>query len=126
MKFGWKLSLLTVMAMSALLLLAAGPAAAVEGGLGIKKIHFNRASAVNLAKAPGITDEIAEAIVEYRETRGFFKKPKDLLKVPGITKEVYDRINPQVGPEGDMFTVPRKGEVLEEEEDEPALSPSKC
>jgi competence ComEA-like helix-hairpin-helix protein len=96
------------------------------GGLGEVRIQFNYASAVNLAKAPGITEEIAEAICDYRDEEGLFKKPEDLLKVPGITLEVYDKINPQVGTEGDLYTVPRPGETLEEEDEDIPLAPSKC
>jgi competence ComEA-like helix-hairpin-helix protein len=95
------------------------------GGLGEARIHFNVASAENLAKAPGITKGIAEAIVKYREEKGPFKAPEDLLKVPGITPAVYRQINPQKGTEGDLYTVPRPGQKLEEDEDAP-LSPSKC
>ena len=95
------------------------------GGLGEARIQFNVSSANNLAKAPGITKEIAEAICKYRDEKGPFKKGEDLLKVPGITQDVLKQINPQVGAEGDLYTVPRPGEELEEEEDAP-LSPSKC
>jgi competence ComEA-like helix-hairpin-helix protein len=95
------------------------------GGLGEARIHFNVSSAENLAKAPGITKVIAEAIVKYREEKGPFKSPEDLLKVPGITPAVYKQINPQKGTEGDLYTIPRPGEKLEEDEDAP-LSPSKC
>jgi competence ComEA-like helix-hairpin-helix protein len=94
------------------------------GGLGETKIHFNTSSAKNLSKANGITPEIADAIVKARKKKPF-KKPDDLLTVPGITKEVLKKINPQLGVEGDLYTVPRPGEKLEEEDDEP-LSPSKC
>jgi competence ComEA-like helix-hairpin-helix protein len=94
------------------------------GGLGEDRIYFNVSSVVNLAKAPGITMKIAKAIVEYREEVDAFKKPEDLLKVPGITEEVYKQINPQKGTEGELYTVPREGEELEE--DDIPLSPSKC
>jgi competence ComEA-like helix-hairpin-helix protein len=95
------------------------------GGLGETRIAFNFASAENLAKAPGITKAIAEAIVKYRKEKGPFKAPEDLLKVPGITPAVYKQINPQKGIEGDLYTVPRPGEKPEDDEDAP-LSPSKC
>jgi len=94
------------------------------GGLGEARIYFNVSSAENLAKAPGINLEIADAIVEYREDVEPFKKPEDLLKVRGITPEVYEQINPQKGTEGELFTVPREGEELED--DDIPLSPSKC
>jgi competence ComEA-like helix-hairpin-helix protein len=95
------------------------------GGLGEARIHFNVASAENLAKAPGITKAIADAIIKYRQEKGAFKAPEDLLKVPGITPAIYKQINPQKGTEGDLYTVPRPGQKLEEDEDAP-LSPSKC
>ena len=94
------------------------------GGLGEARIYFNVSSPENLAKAPGITLKIADAIVEYREDVAPFKKAEDLLKVPGITQEIYEEINPQKGTEGELYTIPREGEELEEE-DVP-LGPSKC
>jgi competence ComEA-like helix-hairpin-helix protein len=94
------------------------------GGLGEARIYFNVSSAANLAKAPGLNLELADAIVEYREDVAPFKKPEDLLKVPGITKEIYKKVNPQVGTEGELYTVPREGEELED--DDIPLSPSKC
>jgi competence ComEA-like helix-hairpin-helix protein len=94
------------------------------GGLGEARIYFNVSSAENLAKAPGMTLELADAIVEYREDVKAFKVPEDLLNVPGITKEIYKQINPQKGTEGELYTVPREGEELEE--DDIPLSPSKC
>ena len=94
------------------------------GGLGEARIYFNYSSAENLAKAPGMDLELADAIVEYREDIEPFKTPEDLLKVPGITQEIYKQINPQTGTEGELYTVPREGEELED--DDIPLSPSKC
>jgi competence ComEA-like helix-hairpin-helix protein len=111
-----------------LAVLAALPATAQQrghtGGLGEARVYFNVSSAENLAKAPGMTLELADAIVEYREDVGPFKQPEDLLKVPGITKEIYKKINPRKGTEGELYTVPREGEELED--DDTPLSPSKC
>ena len=109
-----------------LAIIAAGNASAQhEGGLGEKKIHLNIASEDQLMKIEGMTEDLAKSVVEYREKSGFFKNPEDLLNVPGITQEVYKKINPKMGTEGDLYTVPRAGEELEEDEDIP-LSPSKC
>jgi len=96
------------------------------GGLGEARIQFNFASAANLAKAPGITPAIADAIVKYRMEEKPFKKADDLLKVKGITAEVLKQINPQVGTEGDLYTLPRAGETLEEEKEDAPLGVSKC
>ena len=96
-----------------------------EGGLGVKKIPLNIATVDQLMKIDGMTEELAKSIVEYREKSGYFKKPEDLLKVPGVTKEIYEKLKPQQGVEGDIFCVPKEG-TEDEDEEEPLLSPSKC
>ena len=96
-----------------------------EGGLGIKKIHINIADKEQLMKIDGMTEDLAKAIIEYREKSGFFKKPEDMLNVPGITKDIYKKLNPQTGAEGDLYCVPGKGSD-DDEDEEPILSPSKC
>ena len=103
--------------------ISAGPAH--EGGLGLQKIHPNLAQVKTLAKAKGVTDAIAKAIIDYRQSKGLFKKPEDLLKVPGITQQVYKEMDPKVGPEGDLYLLPKEGVTLDED-DSPPLSPSKC
>ncbi|MBW1806025.1 MAG: helix-hairpin-helix domain-containing protein [Deltaproteobacteria bacterium] len=101
-----------------------------EGGLGEKKIPLNIASAEQLQKIEGMTEDLAEAIVEHREGSGFFKKPDDLLKVPGMTKEIFRMMDPKVGSEGDLYCVPREGldddEDDEDDDEDIPLSPSKC
>ena len=116
---------LTVIIFGLVLAFAGTAGAQHEGGLGVKKIPLNIATVDQLMKIDGMTEELAKAIVEYREKSGFFKKPEDLLKVPGVTKEIYEKLKPQQGVEGDIFCVPKKG-TEEEDEEEPLLSPSKC
>ncbi|MBN2418650.1 MAG: helix-hairpin-helix domain-containing protein [Deltaproteobacteria bacterium] len=111
-----------------LITLAAGNAYAQhEGGLGEKRIHINIADRDQLMKIEGMTEEIADAIIEYREKSGFFKKPEDLLNVPGISKDVYKTLDLKVGTEGDLYFVPKEDAEEEfDEDEEPVLSPSKC
>ncbi|MBN1833159.1 MAG: helix-hairpin-helix domain-containing protein [Deltaproteobacteria bacterium] len=112
---------------SALVLLMMGDVYAQhEGGLGTKKVHLNIADKDQLMKIEGMTNDIAESILEYREKTGFFKKPEDLLNVPGITKDVYEKMNPQTGSEGDLFCVPIEGDLDEEDDEDIPLAPSKC
>ena len=113
-----------------LLIAFAGPVPAQgpshSGGLGEQRIMVNLADVEKLAKAQGLDDDLAVAIVKYRETKGFFKSPEDLMKVPGVTKKVYTEMQLKVGAEGELYVLPREGEELEEDEDEPVLAPSKC
>ena len=103
-----------------------GTVVVAEEDLTIQRIYFNTSNAKKLTKASGITDVLAEAIIKYRIKCRYFKDLKDLLKVPGITKEVYEKINPRVSPEGYLYCLPEKGvEFDEEDEEEPILAPSK-
>jgi competence ComEA-like helix-hairpin-helix protein len=97
-----------------------------EGGLGEDRVHLNIATENQLLRIDGMTEDLAKAIVEYREKSGFFKAPEDLLNVPGMTREIYNKLSPQVGSEGDLFCVPKEGSEDDDEDEEPILSPSKC
>ena len=98
-----------------------------EGGLGEKKVPLNIADVDQLLRIEGMTQELAEAIVEYRENTAFFDKPEDLLNVSGMTQEKYEELDPQIGMEGDIYCVrPEGDEDEDDEEEEPLLAPSKC
>ena len=98
-----------------------------EGGLGELKVPLNIADVDQLLKIEGMTEELAEAIVEYRENTAYFDKPEDLLNVSGMTQEKYEELDPQIGMEGDIYCVrPEGDEDEDDEEEEPLLSPSKC
>ncbi|MDR1615300.1 MAG: helix-hairpin-helix domain-containing protein [Campylobacteraceae bacterium] len=56
------------------------------------KIDLNSADAKTLASINGIGDKKAEAIVEYREKNGKFKKIEDVLKVKGIGDKLLEVI----------------------------------
>jgi len=63
-----------------------------------------------------ITEEIAKAIVDYREKNGAYKTSEDLLDVPGMTQDFMEELNPIV----------LDGDVVYDPDAEPALAPSKC
>ena len=50
------------------------------------KVNINKASIDELDTLPGIGKTIAESIIEYRESKGKFKKIEDIMNVPGIKK----------------------------------------
>jgi competence protein ComEA len=53
------------------------------------RININTASTDELTQLKGVGAKKAAAIVEYRETNGPFKRPEDLLKVPGIGTKTF-------------------------------------
>jgi competence protein ComEA len=81
-------------------------------------VSLNKATVEELLAIEDIEldEEIATAIVNYREKNGDFKKSEDLLKVPGMTQDWMEEINPVV----------LDGDVVYDPDAEPALAPSKC
>jgi competence protein ComEA len=63
-----------------------------------------------------IPEELAKAIVDYRNKNGKFARPEDLIKVPGMTQDFLEELNP----------ILLNGDVVYDPDAEPALAPSKC
>jgi competence ComEA-like helix-hairpin-helix protein len=63
--------------------------------------NLNTCSASDLVQnIPDCSSELAEAIVEYRDKIGSFKRLEDLLDVPGITKAAYKNLTGEEPPTG--------------------------
>ena len=59
-------------------------------------IDINRASVEELKDLPGIGDAIAARIVDFREKNGPFRRPEQLLLVPGISEKKFREIRPLI------------------------------
>ncbi len=57
-----------------------------------QKVNINEASAEELTDLPGIGATKADAIVQYRLTKGPFEEIKDILNVPGIGDYTFELI----------------------------------
>lgn len=57
-------------------------------------LNINTASVEDFASVNGISREIAEAIVSYREEYGPFGSLESLLDVPGVTLKIYNTLEP--------------------------------
>ncbi|NTW50747.1 MAG: hypothetical protein HGB19_13660 [Chlorobiales bacterium] len=77
----------------------------VYGGLGEvidkafsaeEKIDLNSAGASDLLELPGITRQLAQRILMYREEYGAFKSVSELLRIRGISEDVFDAIKESV------------------------------
>lgn len=70
-----------------------------SGGAGTDasgKVNLNTADVDQLQTLSGIGEAKALAIISYREENGGFKKPEDLMNVPGIKEGTYSKIKDQI------------------------------
>lgn len=61
-----------------------------------RRLNINTASVEELDTLPGIGNEKAKAIVDFREKNGKFVSIDDLLYVPGIGQAILDQIKDKI------------------------------
>jgi competence protein ComEA len=59
-------------------------------------VNINTASLVELEGLPGIGSKVAARIVEYRKTKGPFKKIEELMNVQGIGEKSFLKLRAQL------------------------------
>jgi len=74
-------------------------------------ININTASAEVLACLPGVNESLAQAIVAYRRSAGFFPNIAWLLKVDGLTQEIFKQLAPKVAARSDTYRILSEGIV---------------
>lgn len=60
------------------------------------KININQADRAALMDLPGIGEKKAQAIMDYRDQHGPFRKESDLLKVKGIGPKMLEKMKPYI------------------------------
>ena len=74
-------------------------------------ININTASLDVLTCLPGTEPELAQAIISYRKSDGFFANIAWLLKVPGMNREIFKQVAPRVTARSDTFRIICEGKV---------------
>jgi competence ComEA-like helix-hairpin-helix protein len=75
-------------------------------------VNINTASADVLTCLPGMTPELAQAVVSYRQSTGFFQNIAWLLQVQGMTREIFQQLAPRVTARSETFRILSEGKVL--------------
>jgi competence ComEA-like helix-hairpin-helix protein len=74
-------------------------------------VNINTASSDVLACLPGVTPDLAQAIVGYRRSAGFFPNVAWLLKVDGMSRDIFKQIVPRVCARSETFRILSEGRV---------------
>ncbi len=82
---------------------AAGQSEKKPSSAGELQVDINSAGVSELAKLPGIGEQLAKRIVAYREENGPFEKAEELMNVRGIGEKSFLKLQRHitVGPEKD-------------------------
>lgn len=63
-------------------------------------VNLNTASATELAELPGVGAKTAARIIDYRQKKGPFKKPEELMNVQGIGEKSFLKLKSQISVTG--------------------------
>ena len=74
-------------------------------------ININTASLEVLACLPGVDRQLAQAIISYRQSSGFFANTAELLKVSDMTPVIFKQVVPLVSARSETFRILSEGKV---------------
>ena len=74
-------------------------------------ININTASLDVLACLPGVSRDLAQAIISFRQSNGFFPNVAWLLKVPGMTQNIFKQVAPRVSARSETFRILSEGKM---------------
>ena len=74
-------------------------------------ININTASLDVLACLPGVSRELAQAIISFRQSNGFFANAAWLLKVPGMTQSIFKQVASRVSARSETFRILSEGKI---------------
>jgi DNA uptake protein ComE-like DNA-binding protein len=60
---------------------------------------------------PGMTRELAQAVISQRQSGGFFASTGELLTVPGLTRDIFKQIAPLVTARSETFRILSEGKI---------------
>ncbi len=72
---------------------------------GVKKLNVNTASAQDLQRLPGMNQNLAQNIIDYRTANGPFESIDDLSRISGIEKQRIDTLRQYLMVKHDLNTV---------------------
>jgi competence ComEA-like helix-hairpin-helix protein len=74
-------------------------------------IDINTASLNVLTCLPGVDRQLAQAIISYRQSSGFFANTAELLRVDGMTPAIFKQVASLVSARSETYRILSEGEV---------------
>lgn len=74
-------------------------------------VNINSADRDVLACLPGVDRELAQAIISYRQSAGFFPNIAWLLRIPGMSQQTFKQMAPRVCARSDTFRILSEGKI---------------
>lgn len=74
-------------------------------------ININTAGLAVLDCLPGVDRQLAQAIISFRQSSGFFANTAELLKVNGMTQDIFKQVAPLVSARSETFRILSEGKV---------------
>jgi competence ComEA-like helix-hairpin-helix protein len=74
-------------------------------------VNINTATLEVLACLPGLDRQLAQAIISFRQSNGFFSNVAGLLRVPGVTVDIFKQVCPRVTARSETFRILCEGKV---------------
>jgi type II secretory pathway component PulK len=74
-------------------------------------INVNTAGLDVLACLPGVDRELAQAMISFRQSNGFLPNIAWLLKVPGLTRDIFKQVAPLVSARSETFRILSEGKI---------------
>jgi len=74
-------------------------------------ININTAGLEVLMCLPGVDRNLAHAIIMFRQSSGYFPNTAELLKVGGMTTDIFKRVAPLVTARSETFRILSEGKV---------------
>ena len=74
-------------------------------------ININTAGLDVLVCLPGMSRELAQAIISQRQSGGYFANIGELLKVPEMTRDIFKQIAPLVTARSETFRIFCEGKI---------------
>jgi DNA uptake protein ComE-like DNA-binding protein len=82
-----------------------------QGGELAGVVNINTAGLEVLICLPGMTRELAQRVISYRQSNGFFSNVAWLFKVEGMTQDIFKQLAPRVEARSETFRILSEGKV---------------